>query len=191
MLTSFQANLRIKKYPTFSVGYFPAYQLTKTGDNYYSESRYYTLTGSTGYSYRLQQVQLTSYVVYSRFYNGYADSGFVYYNSKNLLLSQTVNFKRCSLLFNGSLSTGNDYTLRMLENSLQVSVNKFITVGGGLKAIDYSLLEPIQWGYSGSVMLTIPKLGDIQLMADKGFIPGLNKQLADNKTGRLIYYKTF
>lgn len=191
LLTSFQANLRIKKYPTFSVGYFPAYQLTKTGDNYYSESRYYTLTGSTGYSYRLQQVQLTSYVVYSRFYNGSADSGFVYYNSKNLLLSQTVNFKRCSLLFNGSLSTGNDYTLRMLENSLQVSVNKFITVGGGLKAIDYSLLEPIQWGYSGSVMLTIPKLGDIQLMADKGFIPGLNKQLADNKTGRLIYYKTF
>lgn len=191
LLTSIQANLHIKKYPVISLGYFPAYQLTKAGDDYYSESRYYTLTGSAGYSYQVQQTQLSSYVIYSRFYNEAMDSGFVYYNSKNLLLSQTINFSRFSILINGSLSTGGDYTLKMLENSLQVSLNKIISVGGGLKMVNYSLLPALQWGYSGSLTLNIPKVGDIQLMADKGFIPGFNKQLAENKTGRLIYYKTF
>lgn len=191
LLTSLQANLQIKKYPTISVGYFPAYQLTKTGDDYYAESRYYTLTGSAGYSYRLQETQLTSYAVYSRFYNEATDSGFVYYNSRNLLLSQSLNFSRFSLLINGSLTTGNDYALRMLENTLQVAVNKIISVGGGIKMIGYSLLPPVLWGYSGNLTLSIPKIGDIQLMADKGFIPGVNKQLADNKTGRLIFYKIF
>lgn len=191
LLTSVQANLRVKKYPTVSLGYFPAYQLTKTGDNYYSESRYYTLTGSAGYAYRLQEAQLSSYIVYSRFYNETNDSGFVYYNSKNVLLSQSLNFKRYSLLINGSLSTGSDYTLRTLESSLQVYINKIISLGGGLKMISYNLLPMMQWGYSGNLTLNIPKVGDIQLMADKGFIPGVNKQLAENKTGRLIFYKTF
>ncbi|MCC6290074.1 MAG: hypothetical protein IT249_19520 [Chitinophagaceae bacterium] len=191
LLTSIQANLHIKKYPVVSLGYFPAYQLTKTADDYYSESRYYTLTGSIGHSYKLQQVQLTSYAVYSRFYNEAIDSGFVYYNSKNILLSQSLNFSRFSVLVNGSLSTGNEYKLRMLENSLLVAINKMISVGAGLKMIDYSLLTNMQWGYSGNISLSIPKVGDIQFMADKGFIPGVNKQLADNKTGRLIFYKTF
>lgn len=191
LLTSLQANLRVKKYPVISVGYFPAYQLTKTGDDYYSESRYYTLTGSIGHSYRLQQVQLTSYAVYSRFYNEAMDSGFVYYNSKNILLSQSLNFSRFAVLINGSFTSGNDYTLRMIENSLQVSINKIISVGCGLKMVDYSLRPVMRWGYSGNLTLNIPKVGDIQLMADKGFIPGVNKQLADNKTGRLIFYKTF
>lgn len=191
LLTSLQANLQLKKLPVVSLGYFPAYQLTKVSDNYYSESRYYTLTGSAAYSYTWRDAQLSSYIVYSRFYNQGIDSGFVYYNSKNLLLSQGVNLGRFNILANGSLSTGGDYTLRMLENTLQVSLHKMISIGGGVKMIDYSLSPLMQWGYSGSLTLNIPKLGDIQLMADKGFIPGLNKQLADNKTGRLIYYKTF
>lgn len=191
LLTSVQANLHVKRYPVISVGYFPAYQLTKTSDDYYSESRYYTLTGSIGHSYRLNSVQLTSYAVYSRFYNAAIDSGFVYYNSGNVLLSQTFGFNRFSILINGSLSSGSEYKLRMLENSLQVTINKVISVGAGLKMIDYSLLTNMQWGYSGNISLSIPKIGDIQFMADKGFIPGVNKQLADNKTGRLIFYKTF
>jgi hypothetical protein len=191
LLTSVQANLHIKKYPVVSLGYFPAYQLTKTGNEDYSESRYYTLTGSIGHTYKLGALQLSSYGVYSRFYNEAVDSGFVYYNSKNLLLSQNIHINRYSILLNGSLSTSAEYTLRMLEGACQVYINKILSVGAGLKMNDYSLLTGILWGYSGTLTLNIPKIGDIQLMTDKGFIPSINKQLADNKTARLIFYKTF
>ena len=67
LLASFQANLRIKKWPIISLGYYPSYQLIKTGDDKFSESRYYTLSGSAGYFYKIQEVQLSSYLVYSRF----------------------------------------------------------------------------------------------------------------------------
>jgi hypothetical protein len=191
LLASFQANFRIKKWPVISLGYYPSYQLTKTGDNHYSESRYYTMTASAGYYYKIKEAQLSSYLVYSRFYNEADDSGFVYYNSKNLLLSQSVVFNRFSLMMNASLSTGTDYNIYTIENKGQFTISKFITAGGGMKMIKYSLLPVVQWGYSGSLTLKIPKLGDIQLMMDKGFIPGINRQLVENKMGRLTYYKTF
>ncbi|OQP44473.1 hypothetical protein A4H97_08845 [Niastella yeongjuensis] len=191
LLASFQANLRIKKWPVLSFGYYPSYQLTKTGDDAYSESRYYTLTGSAGYNYNFREAQLCSYVVYSRFYNSATDSGFVYYNSKNILFSQSVAWDQFSVMGNVSLSTGTDYNMYTFENTCQVMINKIVSVGGGGKMIRYSLNPQTQWGYNANLNLKIPKLGDIQLMTDEGYLPALNKQLVKNRTGRLTYYKTF
>jgi hypothetical protein len=191
LLASFQANLRIKKWPVLSFGYYPSYQLTKTGDDEYSESRYYTLTGSAGYYYTIRDAQLSSYIVYSRFYNTATDSGFVYYNSKNILLSQSVAWDRFSVMANASLSTGTDYDMYTIENTCQVTINKIVSVGGGGKMIKYSLIPQTQWGYNANLTLKIPKLGDIQLMADEGYLPAVNKQLVKNRMGRLTYFKNF
>lgn len=191
LLASFQANLRIKKWPVISLGYYPSYQLIKAGNDHYTESRYYTLMGSAGYFYKISNAQLSSYLVYSRFYNEADDSGFIYYNSKNLLLSQSVNFNRVSLMVNASFSTGTDYNIYTIENNAQFNINKIISVGGGVKMIKYSLLSAMQFGYNTDLTLKIPKLGDIQFIMDKGFIPGINRQLMENNMGRLIYYKTF
>lgn len=191
LLASFQVNLRKKKWPVISLGYYPSYQLTKTGENHYSESRYYTMIASAGHYYRVKQVQLSSYFAYSRFYNEADDSGFVYYNSINLLLSQNIIFGKVSIMLNASHSTGTDYNIYTFENSSQFTISKFFSAGGGVKMIRYSLLPQVQWGYNANLALKIPKLGDIQIMMDKGFIPGMNRQLEGNKMGRLIYYKTF
>jgi hypothetical protein len=174
-----------------SFGYYPSYQLTKAGDDAYVESRYYTLTGSAGYYYTIRDAQLSSYVVYSRFYNTATDSGFVYYNSKNVLLSQHVAWDRFSVMGNASFSSGTDYNMYTLENTCQVMINKIVSVGGGGKMIRYSLIPQTQWGYNANLTLKIPKLGDIQLMADEGYLPGLNKQLVKNRMGRLTYFKNF
>jgi hypothetical protein len=53
------------------------------------------------------------------------------------------------------------------------------------------LLPQAQWGYNANVTVKVPRLGDIQLMADKGYLPGLNKQLVQNNMGRLTYFKIF
>ncbi len=190
VLTSLQANLRIKKWPVFSAGYYPSYQLTKTGDNQYSESRYYTLVANASYYYRVHSVQFTSYAVYSQFYNQAADSGFVYFNSSNLLLSQNMSAGKFSVLLNASISANSGYNIYTIENNDQFVINRVLTAGGGVKMIRHTFFDKMQWGYSGNIMVKIPRLGDIQLMMDKGFIPGLNRQLVENKSGRLTYFKT-
>lgn len=191
LLASIQATLRIRKWPVLSLGYYPSYQLTKVSDHAYSESRYYTMVGNASYYYHIESVQLSSYVVYSRFYNQAADSGFVYFNSKNLLLSQNMIVGRLSVLVNWSESLNTDYSIHTLENTNQVEINRMISVGAGVKLIRQSLVSQAQWGYSGHLSFRIPRLGDIQLMMDKGYMPGLNRQLVDSQLGRLTYYKIF
>jgi hypothetical protein len=191
LLASIQATLRIKKWPVLSAGYYPSYQLTKINDNSYSESRYYTMVGNASYYYHIESVQLTTYAVYSRFYNQAADSGFVYFNSQNLLLSQNITAGRLSIMLNWSESLNTDYSIYTIENNNQVEINRIISVGAGIKMVRQTLLYHLQWGYSGNLSLRIPKFGDIQLTMDKGYMPGLNRQLVDSKFGRLTYYKTF
>lgn len=191
ILASFQASLRIKQSLAFSAGYYPSYQLTKVSNNYYSETRYYTMIANASYYYHVNSAQLSSYVVFSRFYNQATDSGFVYFNSKNLLLSQNITIGPLSMLLNLSESLNTDYKIYTIENTEQFAINRIISIGSGVKMIRHTLFNNIQWGYSGNLTLRIPKLGDVQFMMDKGFIPGLNKQLVENKMGRLTYFKTF
>lgn len=191
VLASVQASLRIKKWPALSVGYYPSYQITKISDNNYSESRYYSFVANASYSYHVQQVQFMSLAVYTQFYNESQDSGFVYFNSKNYLLSQSILLNKVTVTFNWSTSKSSDYSIYTVENNNQVSINKYLSAGAGIKYNKQTSVMDVQWGYSGNLLMKIPRLGDIQLMMDKGFLPGMNRQLVENKTGRLTYFKTF
>lgn len=191
VLASFLVNLRIKKWPSFSAGFYPSYQLTKMGENNFTESRYYTMMASSSYYYPIRTVQLSSSVVYTQFYNQASDSGFVYFNSKNLLISHNLTINKWSMLINLSESINTGYSIYSMENNDQFAVNSLLAVGAGIKWIKNSISGNPQWGYSGNLTMRIPKLGDIQLIMDKGYMPGINYQLVENKVGRLTYFKTF
>jgi len=191
VLASIQATLRIRKWPVVSAGYYPSYQLTKIGDNSYGESRYYTLVGNASYAYRLHSVMMTSYVLYSRFYNASADSGFVYYNAQNWYVNQQVMAGILTATMGWSASRTTEYALYTLENTEEVAIRRWISIGAGVKRIKQTIFNTVLWGYSGNVVLHIPKLGDIQCMLDKGYLPGLHKALMENRVGRLTYFKTF
>ncbi|MBI3138223.1 MAG: hypothetical protein HYZ15_06535 [Sphingobacteriales bacterium] len=191
VLAGLQANLRFKKWPVISVGYYPSFQLVKTGDDQYSESRYYTLSANAGYYYKMGEARAGSYAAYSRFYNEAGDSGFVYYNSTNWLLTQHVTFAKCSFVINASVNANTDYRIWSLENSMQLSVSRIVSLGAGVKMVRHSILAGPDWGYSGNFSIKVPRLGELQFMLDKGFIPGMNRHLAENRMGRLTYYKTF
>ncbi|PWU02593.1 MAG: hypothetical protein C5B52_05060 [Bacteroidetes bacterium] len=191
VLASIQAMLRLKKWPSLSLGYYPSYQLTKVGADSYSETRYYTLIGNLSHHYQLFKIQFSTYFVYSQFYNQASDSGFAYFNSRNFLVSQTAFVRNMSFTLNGSVSDNADYRIVTIENNDQFTINKFLSIGGGIKHITNSFYHNIQWGYSGNLSFRFPKLGEIQFMMDKGFLPGYNRQLVDSKVGRLTYFKTF
>lgn len=188
---SVQATLRKNRWPIISVGYFPSSQITKLGDGLYQENLFYTLTGNVTHSYKVHQVMMNSALVYTQFYNRSTDSGFVYFNTKNLLLSQTAFIKQLTLQANASGAFNQEYKLYTLEGKALYNINKYIAVGGGLKYNYQTEFRIEQLGYSAETSIQIPKVGQIQFSAEKGFIPGMNKQLVPNNTGRATYFKTF
>ncbi|HUP10994.1 MAG TPA: hypothetical protein VM187_02235, partial [Niastella sp.] len=188
---SVQATLRKNRWPIISLGYFPSSQITKLGDGLYQENLFYTLTGNVTHSYKAGQVMMNSALVYTQFYNRSTDSAFVYFNTKNLLLSQSAFIQQLTLQANASGAFNQEYKLYTLEGKALYNLNKYITVGAGLKynyQTEFNIEQP---GYSAEASLQIPKFGQIQFSAEKGFIPGMNKQLVPNNTGRATYFKTF
>lgn len=188
---SVQATWRRNKWPIVSVGYFPSSQITKLGDGHYTENLFYTLTGNVTHTYNVQKIMMNSSLVYTQFYNRSTDSGFVYFNTRNLLLSQSAFMQQLTLQANASGAFNQDYRLYTLEGRALYNINKYITIGGGLKYNYQTSYNIEQLGYAAETTLQVPKLGQIQFSAEKGFIPGMNKQLVPNNTGRATYFKTF
>jgi hypothetical protein len=188
---SVQATLRKPKWPVISLGYFPSSQITKLGDDQFRENLFYTLTGNITHSYTYHQLLMNTAVVYTQFYNRSSDSGFVYFNTRNLLIGQSVFFQQLTLQANASGAFNQDYRLYTLEGKGLYNLNKYLMVGAGIKYNHQTAFNIDLFGYSAEATLQIPKFGQVQLSADKGFMPGMNKQLVPNNTGRATYFKTF
>jgi chaperonin cofactor prefoldin len=188
---SIQATLRMKKWPVITAGYFPSSQLTKLSNGTYSENMFYTLVGTVSHFYRYKGIMMSTLLSYTQFYNKQTDSSFLYFNSKNTLLSHTVFLGKFTL--NGAVSAAlnPEYDLYGADGNVQYKITSWLEIGGGLKYSKQTVYELIQLGYSANMRISIPKLGEVALMADKGFIPGAEKRLVSNNTGRLTYTKTF
>ncbi len=188
---SIQVTLRRKNWPILSLGYFPSSQITKLGNGQYIQNQFYTLVGNATQSYSFHHLLMNTTVVYTQFYNRSADSGFTYFNTRNLLLSQSLFLSKFTLQLNATGATNEDYQLYTLEGKVQHTVSKWLTVGAGIKYNRQTVYDIDQLGYSAEATLRLNHLGQIQFSADKGFIPGMNKVLVPDNTGRLTYFKTF
>jgi len=188
---SIQATLRKRNWPTISLGYFPSSQITKLGNSQYLENLFYTLVGNMTHSYSFHQLMMNTTLVYTQFYNRATDSGFTYFNTRNLMLSQSLFLDRFTFQLNASGAANQDYQLYTMEGKVQHMINKNFTLGAGLKYNKQTVYHIDQLGYSAEATIRLDHFGQIQFSADKGFIPGMNKQLVPDNTGRLTYFKTF
>lgn len=188
---SIQATWRMQKWPVISVGYYPSSQLTRLSDNSYTENLFYTLVGNISYFYKIKSIQTSTSLVYTQFYNKAGDSGFVYFNTRNLLLNETVFLKRFTLQGNAAIATNSDYHLYTLENDVQYALTSWLRLGGGGKYNYQTGYRIRQYGYRAEAEIGLKKIGSIQVMYDKGFIPGPDKKLVQNNVGRVTYFKIF
>ncbi|WP_343673844.1 hypothetical protein [Chitinophaga sp.] len=186
-----QATLRIKHYPVVSIGYYPSSQLTKLSDGSLVENTFYTLVGTVSHFYKVKQVMMNSILSYTRFYNKMTDSSFVYFNTKNILLNHTMFLGRFTVQGTGSAALNNDYDLYGADGNVQYKVRSWLDIGGGVKYSYQSVYELRQVGYTANFRVNIPYFGQVEMMADKGFIPGAEKRLVSNNTGRITYTKIF
>ncbi|MDI9363594.1 MAG: hypothetical protein QM541_01490 [Flavobacterium sp.] len=188
---SLQASLRLKKWPIITAGYYPSSQLIKLADGQYTENLFYTLIGTVNHTYKYRSTSMNSALVYSRFYNKPTDTGFVYFNTTNILLSQQVFLNKLSVQFNASSSRNTDYSLYVLEANGQYKIKTWLSVGVGIKYNTQPNYHSKMIGYSSNATIGIKQLGEIQFLVDKGFVPGTNRQLVPNNIGRLSYFKIF
>jgi hypothetical protein len=188
---SIQATMRLKNWPTVSIGYFPSSQIVKLSNSQYQENLFYTISGSISEAYKTKGIQMMSLLLYTRFYNKITDTGFIYFNTQNFLLSQTALVGRLSIQLQGSIAANASYTLYVVDGKADYRLLSWLSVGAGIKYNMQTVYDIRQWGYSANAAVGVPKLGDFRLMGDKGFIPGNNKRLVQNNLGRLTYTKVF
>lgn len=190
VFASLQATFRRRNWPVVTVGYAPTSQVMKIDDDRFVENMFYTFNGTISHFYTHNNVSMNTMLAGTRFYNKQNDSNFVYFNSTNIILSHTVFLGR--LTVNGGLSSvlNAEYNLHGAEGNVQYRVGWF-DIGGGLKYNYQGVYHIRQLGYTGNVSVKVPKLGEIGVMGDRGFIPGINKRLVPNETGRLTYTRIF
>jgi hypothetical protein len=188
---SIQATFRKRNWPIISLGYFPSSQITKLGNGQYLENLFYTLVGNMTQSYTWHQLLMNTSLVYTQFYNRASDSGFTYFNTRNLMLSQSLFLDKFTFQLNASGASNQNYQLYTLEGKVQHSINKNLSLGAGIKYNKQTVYEINQLGYSAEATIRLNRLGQIQFSADKGFVPGMNNKLVSDNTGRLTYLKTF
>jgi len=188
---SFQATLRLKKWPVLSFGYFPSSQIVRLGNGNYQENLFYTMTATASESYKVKGVTLLSMLLYTRFYNKITDTGFIYFNTSNLVASQMAMIGRITAQLQLSLAANAAYTLYVADAKLDYRVFSWLSLGAGVKYNDQTVFDIRQWGYSLTAGIRVRKIGEIRGVWDEGFIPGNNKRLVPNDLGRITYTRIF
>ncbi|SFN33684.1 hypothetical protein SAMN05428949_2477 [Chitinophaga sp. YR627] len=188
---SVQATLRKKKWPVITAGYFPSAQLTKLNDGHYSENLFYNLVGTVSHFYYFRGIMMSTLATYTQFYNKQTDSNFLYFNSKDLLLSQTIFTDKFTINGGGSIATNPEYDLYGASGNVQYKMRTWLELGAGAKYNYQTTYRLTQIGYSGNARISIRRLGEIALMGEKAFVPGGQKRLVSSDNGRITYTKTF
>lgn len=188
---SIQATFRRRHWPVVSLGYFPSSQLIKTGEDKFMENMFYTMVGTVSHFYQYRGMSMNTMLSGTRFYNRQADSSFVYFNSTNVVLQHSVFLGRLTLNGSANVASNQDYALYGGDANAYYKVRKWLDVGGGLKYNYQTVYRLRQLGYTANMRVEVPKVGEFMLMADQGFVPGTDRRLVPNKTGRLTYTRIF
>ncbi len=183
-------NLRLRKLPVISIGYYPGTQLYLIDRETIRESAYYILNGSASYSYIVKGLQLNSMLIYNKYTSEATDSGFVAYKGINVYASQAVRFSKLQLQGGYAYTKQSLLEFNTFEGSGDYSLKNWLQFGTGIK---YNKVKAGggYWGQSIQVRAEFKKLGGFQLQYEKSYLPTLTQQLAPVEMGRVGYYRRF
>jgi hypothetical protein len=186
---SFQASLRLPKWPILTFGFLPYSQLTNINGQL-EISRFYTMLGTANYSTRINKSFLNTSLVYTRYFNSSSQQGFLFYDATSWYLNQSVLIKKFTFSAMANVSYSPGYFLFSTGPGIQWRVTDNLQVGAGVK---YNELDHVQTilGYNGNIDYSIGKLGRVSISYDRGYIPGYHDTLFRNDWGRATYSKYF
>jgi hypothetical protein len=179
------ATLRIRKLPVVSVGYYPGSQLYWMDNSKLYEYFYYILNASVSHYFKIGRVPMQAVFTHNKFMNHYTDSAVKNTQRYNNL------FWTCwvgSLSFQASYSQQELETenLRTAEAGLSYSVSKF-RIGGTAK---WNFLSAAtRMGYTANLGISLGKLGSINLIYDRSYLPERTGGFVPVNTGQVQIIK--
>ena len=183
-------NIRVPKYPSVSLGYYPGTQLYIVNKDRLRENAYYILNGSMTYTYLYNEIGMNSSVVFNRYFNKATDSGFVLYKGINYYASQVFFFKKLQLQGSYSYTKQSELNYYTLETTADYSLKNYLKIAGGLKFNKISGGSNY-WGERILLTADFKRLGGLQIQYEKSYLPTINQTLYPVEIGRVSWYKYF
>lgn len=178
IFTTLTATLQKRYWPLISVGYIPSSQYSIINNQIY-ESRYQAFTVNANQSYKIGLVKGLTTVMYNRFFNSSSDSGFIFYNAKNIYINQNIVFAKFSAIAGISHTQNPQYIFDIMQAGLSKSVKGVGTVSAGIK-LDHLNTSENEIGYYVSAASSIGKWG-FSVWGERSYIPGWGNILVKNE----------
>jgi hypothetical protein len=181
--------LRKRKWPTISIGYAPSSQLTKV-DNRLIEYKFQSFNGTFNHYYQIGSLRSASTFIYSRFYNTGVDSGFTFFNARNIFFTQNFFVQQVTITAGVSQMKNSVYDLKVLETGLSFPFRSRGTIGFGAKVNNLNKATTKVGAYV-STQVPIGKKDMINISVDHGYLPGRSNNLEKNDFYNLGFSKYF
>lgn len=190
VFTSMQLQLRIKKWPTLTAGYYPGTQLYMIDKERIRENAYYILNGSVVYAWQAGKLRMLSSAIYNRFESKATDTGFIAYAGINYMAVQSIQAGKFNWQLSYSYTDQPELKYSTLEYNMEWVPFKALRLGAGCK---YNRLATgqVYWGERAAISAGIGKLGTLQLQYDKSYLPTIRRDLFAIETGRITWFKNF
>jgi hypothetical protein len=187
---SIQLTMQIPKYPYLSIGYYPSTQLLVGSNNFLYENQFNTLNAIASHSYTLVQLNMSTNAVFTKFYNKSTDSSFIYSNSKNLTINQSI-FK-APFVFQtvGSYIEQAQFKQIAIEPIITYQYKNILSFTGSLKW-NRIINQKTLWGSMVGINILLTKIGSIEMQYIKTYLPSFNNNLQSVNMGRLTFNREF
>ena len=185
LFASANATLHIKHIPIISIGYYPGSQLYWLDNSKLYEYYYYIWNATASHYFNLGKMPFQAVFSYNKFFNKYTDSlvtgSQFYYN-----FFLTAWSGRFSYQLNYSHQQVDKNILTTFESGINYSSKK-IRIGGNAK---WNFMETtMRFGYNGSFGLLIEKIGSVNFIYDRSFLPDRTGLFIPIETGQLQIIK--
>lgn len=172
------ATLNLKRFPVINIGYYPGSQLYCLDQVKLYEYYYYILNTTASHNFQIGKLPIQTVFSFNKFFNQYSDT-LVAGSQSSYNLFVTARGKNFSYAANFTKQEIQNTSLTTVEGGLNYFRTK-LRLGGSLK-LNY-LHEKIKKGYSISMGWTMNKIGTINFLFDKSFLP--------ERTGLFVPVKT-
>lgn len=133
---------------------------------------------------------MNSNAVYTKFYNGGNDTGFIYFNAASYTVTQSLFINSLTIQSSAALTDQEGLHLFTLEQMLGYQFKNKINISGSLRWSRLNRVENLFGGTAG-MGFYLKKIGTVQFNYDKTYLPGVNRKLIPVDMGSMSFYREF
>ena len=182
IVKNISASFRNRDFPTITLALMPSSQYTLVENQVY-ENEYQSFSASVFHNYNIGTSRNTSSLVYTRLNNTSKDSGFIYFNAKNILFNQSFDFSSFIVNSGFSYTANGAFKLTVLQAGLSHKLFGISAINYGFKLNRLNDIADLKFGFFGSSKINIPRIGEFNISMDRNYLP--------NEINKLSKYEYF